>query len=141
MLPDPLILTFPSFGQRSIKQAAAKIKELTGITRRQNRVRLFLKSIGLKRYKVGTIPAKADLKKSCSHLWRKPQLVTEPSFLGFLGSLTRIFIQAPAGRKRFNVLGALNVIKHPRIYPLLAKSASRSYFHEDQQAVENSRRF
>jgi len=31
-------------------------------------------------------------------------------FLGFLGSLIRIFIRAPAGRKRFNVLGALNAI-------------------------------
>ena len=31
-------------------------------------------------------------------------------FLGFLGSLIRFFIRAPAGRKRFNVLGALNAI-------------------------------
>jgi len=30
--------------------------------------------------------------------------------LGFLWSLTRIFIQAPAGRQRFNVLGAINAI-------------------------------
>jgi len=41
--------------------------------------------------------------------------VTEPSFLGFLGSLTRIFIQAPAGRKRFNVLGVLNAATHQLI--------------------------
>ena len=33
-------------------------------------------------------------------------------FLGFLWSLTRMFIQAPAGRQRFNVLGALNAITH-----------------------------
>ena len=33
-------------------------------------------------------------------------------FLGFLWSLTRLFIQAPAGRQRFNVLGALNAITH-----------------------------
>lgn len=31
-------------------------------------------------------------------------------FIGFLWSLTRIFIQAPAGRQRFNVLGAINAI-------------------------------
>jgi transposase len=36
-------------------------------------------------------------------------------FLGFLWSLTRLFIQAPAGRKRFNVLGALNAISHELI--------------------------
>ena len=47
----------------TIKEAQAKIKELTGIRRRQNRIRLFLKSIGIKRYKVGTIPAKADLEE------------------------------------------------------------------------------
>jgi transposase len=33
-------------------------------------------------------------------------------FLGFLWSVVRIFIQAPAGRQRFNVLGALNAITH-----------------------------
>jgi transposase len=31
-------------------------------------------------------------------------------FIGYLWSLTRIFIQAPAGRQRFNVLGAINAI-------------------------------
>lgn len=33
-------------------------------------------------------------------------------FLGFLWSVIRVFIQAPAGRQRFNVLGALNAITH-----------------------------
>lgn len=33
-------------------------------------------------------------------------------FLGFLWSVVRIFIQAPSGRQRFNVLGALNAITH-----------------------------
>lgn len=36
-------------------------------------------------------------------------------FLGFLWSLTRVFIKAPAGRQRFNVLGALNAITHELI--------------------------
>jgi len=36
-------------------------------------------------------------------------------FLGFLWSLTRLFIQAPSGRQRFNVLGALNAISHELI--------------------------
>jgi transposase len=31
-------------------------------------------------------------------------------FLGFLWSVTRLFVRAPAGRPRFNVLGALNAI-------------------------------
>jgi transposase len=33
-------------------------------------------------------------------------------FLGFLWSFSRIFIRAPSGRKRFNVLGALNAVTH-----------------------------
>ena len=33
-------------------------------------------------------------------------------FLGFLWSVTRLFVRAPAGRQRFNVLGALNAITH-----------------------------
>jgi transposase len=33
-------------------------------------------------------------------------------FLGFLWCFVRVFIKAPSGRKRFNVLGALNAISH-----------------------------
>lgn len=36
-------------------------------------------------------------------------------FLGFLWSLTRLFIQAPSGRQRFNVLGALNATTYQLI--------------------------
>ena len=36
-------------------------------------------------------------------------------FLGFLWSFSRIFIRAPSGRKRFNVLGALNALTHELI--------------------------
>jgi hypothetical protein len=35
-------------------------------------------------------------------------------FLGFLGSVVRVFTrsEAPSGRQRFNVLGALNALTH-----------------------------
>ena len=33
-------------------------------------------------------------------------------FLGYLWSFIRLFIKAPAGRKRFNALGALDAITH-----------------------------
>ena len=36
-------------------------------------------------------------------------------FLDFLWSLARIFIPAPSGRQRFNVLGALNAITHEMV--------------------------
>lgn len=36
-------------------------------------------------------------------------------FLGYLWCFIRLFIKAPSGRKRFNVLGALNAISHEMI--------------------------
>lgn len=33
-------------------------------------------------------------------------------FLGFVWCLVRLFVRAPAGRKRYNVLAALNAITH-----------------------------
>ena len=47
----------------SIKEAQARIETLTGIRRSENRVRDYLKSIGIKRYKIGLIPAKADVEE------------------------------------------------------------------------------
>ena len=43
-----------------MKEATAAAEKLTGIRRGENRVREYLKSIGMKRRKVGMIPAKAD---------------------------------------------------------------------------------
>jgi transposase len=37
------------------------------------------------------------------------------AYLGFLWCFTRILIRSPSGRKRFNVLGALNAITHQLI--------------------------
>jgi len=45
----------------TVSEAAAKIKELTGIERKPTQVRQFLKSLGMKPIKVGMIPAKADV--------------------------------------------------------------------------------
>jgi transposase len=45
----------------TVKEAAAKIEELTGIRRGLSQVREFLKSIGMRRLKVGFMPAKADI--------------------------------------------------------------------------------
>jgi transposase len=43
----------------TIKEAAAKIEELTGIARKPTQVRQFLQALGLKPRKVGMLPAKA----------------------------------------------------------------------------------
>jgi len=84
--------------------------------------------------KVGMIPAKANHDKQETYLKEEIQprldeastgkravffvdaahFVLAP-FLGFLWSVARIFIKAPSGRQRFNVLGALNAITHELI--------------------------
>lgn len=118
----------------SIKEAMGKIEELTGLKRSESQVRKFLKSIGINRRKIGTIPSKADLDEQENFKKEKlePRLeeakkgkrkvffvdaahfVLAP-FLGYLWSFTRLFIKAPAGRKRFNVLGAIDAITHELI--------------------------
>jgi transposase len=115
----------------SLKEAAAKIEELTGLKRSLPQVEKFLKKMGLKCRKVGCLPAKADPDQQADFLSQQLQprldeaqagqravffvdaahFVLAP-FLGFLWCFTRIFIPAPAGRQRFNVLAALNAVTH-----------------------------
>jgi hypothetical protein len=42
-------------------------------------------------------------------------------FLGFVWSFARVFVQAAAGRQRFNVLGALNAQKRHLVEKRLAE--------------------
>ena len=118
----------------SIKEAIARIEELTGIKRSPTQTRKFLKSIGMRILKVGVIPSKADPEKQEAFIKNEldPRLEEAKSgkrvvlfvdaahfvfgaFLGFLWCFARVFIKSPSGRKRFNVLGALNAINHELI--------------------------
>lgn len=116
------------------KEAMARIEELTGIKRSVSTVGRFLTSLGMRPRKVGAIPSKADPEKQeyFKNKELNPRLdeakqgkrlvffvdaahfVLAP-LLGIVWSFARLFIQAPAGRKRFNVLGALNAITHELI--------------------------
>ena len=131
---DTLEAYFRAHPMTGVKEAMAKIEELTGIKRSETQVRHFMTSLGMKPRKVGMIPAKADpeTQEQFKHDELEPVLdeartetrkvfsvdaahfVLAP-FLGILWSFTRLFIQAPAGRKRVNVLGALDVITHELI--------------------------
>jgi len=113
----------------SVAEAKHRIEELTGIQRSPRQVRAFMQRIGLKRLKTGHIPAKANneqqqqwlktqyepalelAKKGEAHLvfMDAAHFVLAP-FLCFLWCFQRIFIKAPAGRKRLNVLGAVDAI-------------------------------
>lgn len=80
------------------------------------------------------IPAKADPAQQAAYLQQElePRLAQAQAgtravffvdaahfvlapFLGFLWSVVRLFIPAPAGRQRFNVLGALHAVTHELI--------------------------
>ena len=111
----------------TVKEAQAAIYKLTGIKRCETQVRNFLKKIGMRLLKVGQIPAKADpeeqqkfQKNILSPRLKEARQGTRivffvdaahfvmGGFLGFLWCQNRKFIKTPSGRKRFNILGALN---------------------------------
>jgi transposase len=112
-----------------VAEAGEKIAELTGIRRKPSQVRSFLKHIGMKPRRVAAIPAKADGKaqQEFHDQVLQPKLqeaqngqrvlffmdaahfVLAP-FLGIVWCFARLFIKAPSGRQRFNVLGALNAV-------------------------------
>jgi len=115
----------------TVKQARSRIFELTGIKRGLSQVREWLGRCRLQRRKVGMVPAKADPKKQAAYRSEmlEPRLqeaqagqrlvffvdaahfVLQP-FLGFLWCVKRVFIKAPSGRQRLNVLGALDAVSH-----------------------------
>lgn len=113
----------------TVAEAAQRIEEVTGIRRQPTQVRAFLKTLGFKRLKVGSIPAKADPIQQEEFLQGQLQPRLDQAqagqrtvffvdaahfvygpFLGWLWCLKRLFVPAPAGRQRLNVLAALHAI-------------------------------
>ena len=113
----------------TISQACKEVEKLTGVTVKNTQMRAFLKKLGIKWRKVGGIPAKVDIEAQQKFHDEKLQPRLEEAkagkrtvyfmdaahfvmgaFLGFLWSVTRVFVRTPSGRQRFNVLGALNAI-------------------------------
>jgi transposase len=111
----------------SVAEAAARIATLTGLQRGPTQVRQFLKSLGMKPRRVGQMPAKADV--MAQEAFKTEQLdprLTEATsgqrvvffmdaahfvfapFLGLVWCFERLFVKAPSGRQRLNVLAALN---------------------------------
>src|SRR3954452_10748070 len=114
---------------RSTGQAAADIERITGMRRGLTQVRKFLKGMGLAFRKLGMIPAKADadvqrefldgrLRPRLEQARRLRRVVcfvdaahfVHGTFLGYLWCFTRLLIRGPSGRKRFNVLGAIDAV-------------------------------
>ncbi len=122
---------------QTINEASERIETLTGIHRSPTQVRKFLKGLGLKRLKVGHLPAKANPSEQAAFLEAKLQPRLEQAqqghrpvffmdaahfvlhpFLGFLWCFARVFIPAPSGRQRLNVLGALHATTH-QVIPVI----------------------
>jgi transposase len=129
---------FQEHPPRSIKQARAIIEQRTGVNRGLSQVRHFLKDrLGLRWRKVGAIPVppkktiEEHAREQAAFVHEKlgPRLeqarqgqrqvyfvdaahfVFAP-FLGCLWCAARLFVRAASGRKRYNVLGALDAVTH-----------------------------
>jgi transposase len=129
---------FQKHPPRSVKQARAIIEQQTGIRRGLTQVRHFLKDqLGLRWRQTGAIPVppketvEGHARKQAIFLQEKlePRLkearqgrrqvyfvdaahfVFAP-FLGCVWCAVRLFVRAASGRKRYNVLGALDAVTH-----------------------------
>jgi transposase len=115
----------------SVGEAAQRIEQVTGLKRGPTQVRQFLKAVGMKPRKVGQIPAKADVEAQETFKTQElePRLAQAQAgqrrvffmdaahfvfapFLGVVWCFTRLFVKAPSGRQRVNVLAALDATTH-----------------------------
>ena len=111
----------------TVAAAAAQIEALTGIKRGPTQTRQFLKKLGMKPRKLGQIPAKADpeVQEAFKAEQLEPRLAEAQAgqravffmdaahcvyapFLALVWCFTRLFVKAPSGRQRLNVLAALH---------------------------------
>ena len=118
----------------TVKAAAAQIELLTGIKRSPSQVRAFLKRLGMQRLMTGILPSKGDPLKQADFKTDElePRLAqakagTRAVFfvdashfvfcavMGMLWCFARVWVKAASGRKRFNVLAALNAVSHDLI--------------------------
>lgn len=116
-------------------EAQSVIEELTGLKRSPTQVRAFMKREGMRYRKVGYVPGKVALpeKQAEQEAFREEHLVptleetrkgeqvtlfmdaahfVQGAVLGMVWCFVRLFVASPSGRKRFNVLGALNAVTH-----------------------------
>jgi transposase len=126
---EQLVFEFMKNPVATLKEAQHQIEELLHIKRSLSQIKAFLQRFKLKRRKVGQIPEKADIEKQQNFKKNKLERLIKLAigqriklffidashfvhlpFQGYLYGLTRVFIRAAAGRKRFNVLGALDAV-------------------------------
>lgn len=113
----------------TILQACSELAPLIGFKIGKTQLRKYIKSIGIRYRKVGSVPAKVnnEKQKKFHDNLLQPKLEEAKqgkrevyfvdaahfvlgAFLAYLWSFKRIFVRTPSGRQRYNVLGALNAI-------------------------------
>lgn len=113
------------------RQARLRILKLVGITLSPSQTRRIMKKLGMGYRKAGQVPGKADGAKQLDFLenelrpkldeaeagTRKVFFVDASHFvmgavLGMLWCFSRVFVRGASGRKRYNVLGALDSHTH-----------------------------
>ena len=109
------------------KQAVARIESLTGIRLSESQARRFMKGLGMKIRKACSIPGKANPQlqfefyssillpklEEAGRAERKVFFVDAAhfvmgAFLGMIWCFARVLVKTPPGRKRYNVLGAID---------------------------------
>lgn len=124
---------FEAHPPQTSAEAQAAIEKLTGLKRSPTQVRAFMRRIGMRCRKVGYVPGKAaDPEKQAEQetfleqqiepalaeaeegkrvvLFMDAAHFVQGAVLGMLWCFARLFIASPSGRKRFNVLGALDAL-------------------------------
>jgi len=122
----------------TIAEAQHVIEQQTGLKRSPTQVREFLLRLGMKCRKVGHVPGKAADPDHIEEQEQFQQNEMEPRleearagtrnvyfmdaahfvfrvYVGCIWCFERLFIPSPSGRKRFNVLGALDAVTHELI--------------------------
>lgn len=126
---ESILESFRQQAPMSSNEAVARIKDLTLLTRSPTSVRSWMHHNGLKFRKMGHLPAKVNVVKQAQWLQQQLNPVIEKAkegqchlffmdaahfvlnpFLCAVWCLTRLFIKAPAGRQRLNVVGAVHAI-------------------------------
>jgi len=126
---ESLLTYFEANPPHTANEAVHRIKGLTGIERSPTQVRQWMKRHGLKYRKTGQIPSKADAAKQADFVENTLNPLIDQAKLGqihllfmdaahlvmgvflcFLWSAKRVFVKSSSGRKRHNVLGAVNAI-------------------------------
>lgn len=115
----------------TVKEASARIRKISGIELSETQTRRIMRQLGLQYRKAAAVPSGADPQLQLDFLAQEllPRLEEAKKgerrvffvdashfvlgvFLGMIWCFTRIFVPSSSGRRRYNVLGAVETRNH-----------------------------